>query len=124
VEISHVESLVGNRPGLGRNIAEAVLASGDRLVATARDPLHVEDLAKDHGLQLHVASRDLNNEGAAQFAVLVAVDDFGRLDVVVKTRVPFGVKTCPLEPGGMRNQAPDARRRSSRAAISTRSAKD
>jgi len=89
VEISHVESLVGNRPGLGRNIAEAVHASGNRLVATARDPLHVEDLAKDYGLQVHVAPRDVTDEGAAQFAVLVAVDDFGRLDVVVNDAGAF-----------------------------------
>jgi hypothetical protein len=30
--------------GLGRNIAEAVLASGDRLVAPARHPRRLEDL--------------------------------------------------------------------------------
>jgi NAD(P)-dependent dehydrogenase (short-subunit alcohol dehydrogenase family) len=31
--------VTGNETGLGRNIAEAVLTSGDRLVATARDCL-------------------------------------------------------------------------------------
>ena len=30
--------VTGSAIGLGRNIAEAVLESGDRLVATARDP--------------------------------------------------------------------------------------
>lgn len=30
--------VTGSASGLGRNIAEAVLESGDRLVATARDP--------------------------------------------------------------------------------------
>jgi NAD(P)-dependent dehydrogenase (short-subunit alcohol dehydrogenase family) len=30
--------VTGSASGLGRNIAQAVLASGDSLVATARDP--------------------------------------------------------------------------------------
>jgi len=32
--------LTGSASGLGRNIAEAVLESGDRLVAAARDTSH------------------------------------------------------------------------------------
>jgi len=38
--------MVGNRQRqrFGRNIAEAVLESGDRLVATARDPRRLDDL--------------------------------------------------------------------------------
>ena len=36
--MSKVWLVTGSASGLGRNIAEAVLASGARLVATARDP--------------------------------------------------------------------------------------
>ena len=36
--------VTGSASGLGRNIAEAVLESGDRLVATARDPRRLDDL--------------------------------------------------------------------------------
>lgn len=36
--MSKVWVVTGSASGLGRNIADAVLASGDRLVATARDP--------------------------------------------------------------------------------------
>jgi NAD(P)-dependent dehydrogenase (short-subunit alcohol dehydrogenase family) len=36
--MSKVWLVTGSASGLGRNIAEAVLAGGDRLVATARDP--------------------------------------------------------------------------------------
>ena len=36
--MSKVWLVTGSASGLGRHIAEAVLASGDRLVATARDP--------------------------------------------------------------------------------------
>jgi NAD(P)-dependent dehydrogenase (short-subunit alcohol dehydrogenase family) len=41
--------VTGSASGLGRNIAEAVLASGDRLVATARDPRRLEDLVLHSG---------------------------------------------------------------------------
>jgi NAD(P)-dependent dehydrogenase (short-subunit alcohol dehydrogenase family) len=36
--MSRVWLVTGSASGLGFNIAEAVLASGDRLIATARDP--------------------------------------------------------------------------------------
>ena len=42
----------------GRNIAEAVLASGDRLVATARNSGRLEDLVKKYGDQLRTAPLD------------------------------------------------------------------
>lgn len=60
-----------------------VLASGDRLVATARDPRRLEDLVKKYGDQVRTAALDVADEGAAYAAVQVAVDAFGRLDVVV-----------------------------------------
>ena len=44
--MSKVWLVTGSASGLGRNIAEAVLACGDRLVATARDPHRLEDLVK------------------------------------------------------------------------------
>jgi NAD(P)-dependent dehydrogenase (short-subunit alcohol dehydrogenase family) len=68
---------------LGRNIAEAVLASGDRLVATARDPRRLEDLVKKYGGQVRTAPLDVADDYAAKGAVQLAVDAFGRLDVVV-----------------------------------------
>jgi NAD(P)-dependent dehydrogenase (short-subunit alcohol dehydrogenase family) len=75
--------VTGSASGLGRNIAEAVLASGDRLVATARDPRRLEDLVQKYGDQIRTAPLDVADEDAAVRAVQVAVDAFGRLDVVV-----------------------------------------
>jgi NAD(P)-dependent dehydrogenase (short-subunit alcohol dehydrogenase family) len=75
--------VTGSASGLGRSISEAVLASGDRLVATARDPRRVEDLVDKYGDQIRTAPLDVVDEGAAQAAVRVAIDAFGRLDVVV-----------------------------------------
>src|SRR5579862_9469645 len=81
--MSKVWLVTGSASGLGRNIAEAVLASGDRLVATARDPRRLEDLVQRYGDQIRTASLDVVDEAAARAAVQVAVDAFGRLDVVV-----------------------------------------
>src|SRR5713101_1793194 len=81
--MSKVWLVTGSASGLGRNIAEAVLASGDRLVATARDPRRLEDLVKKYGDQMRTAPLDVTDEREAYAAVQVAVDAFGRLDVVV-----------------------------------------
>ena len=51
--------VTGSASGLGRNIAEAVLASGDRLVATARHPLRLEDLVQRYADQVRTARRNL-----------------------------------------------------------------
>src|SRR5882672_7588126 len=75
--------VTGSAGGLGRNIAEAVLASGDRLVATARDPRRLNDLVEKYGDQIRTASLDVSDENAARASVKVALDAFGRLDVVV-----------------------------------------
>jgi len=75
--------VTGSASGLGRNIAEAVLPAGDRLVATARDPRRLDDLVKRYGDRVRTATLDVTNEDASRAAVQVAVDAFGRLDVVV-----------------------------------------
>ena len=81
--MSKVWLVTGSASGLGRHIADAVLASGDRLVATARDPRRLEDLVEKYGDQVRTAPLDVADEEAAYAAVQVAVDAFGRLDVVV-----------------------------------------
>jgi NAD(P)-dependent dehydrogenase (short-subunit alcohol dehydrogenase family) len=81
--MSKVWLVTGSASGLGRNIAEAVLASGDHLVATARDPHRLEDLVEKYGDRVRTAPLDVADEDAAYAAVQVAVDSFGRLDVVV-----------------------------------------
>lgn len=75
--------VTGSASGLGRNIAEAVLESGDSLVATARDPRQLEDLVQKYGDHVRAAPLDVTDETAAHAAIRVAVNGFGRLDVVV-----------------------------------------
>jgi len=81
--MSKVWLVTGSASGLGRNIAEAVLASGDRLVATAREPRRLQDLVEEYGDQVRTAPLNVADEREASAAVQVAVDSFGRLDVVV-----------------------------------------
>src|SRR5712672_1023669 len=75
--------ITGSASGLGRNIAEAVLESGDRLVATARYTKRLDDLVKKYGDRVRAVPLDVTDESAAQAAVQTAVAAFGRLDVVV-----------------------------------------
>ena len=81
--MSKVWLITGSASGLGRNIAEAVLAMGDPLVATARDPHRLEDLVQRYGHQMRTAPLDVADEAAANEAVRLAVNAFGRLDVLV-----------------------------------------
>jgi NAD(P)-dependent dehydrogenase (short-subunit alcohol dehydrogenase family) len=76
--MSKVWLVTGSGSGLGRNIAEAVLASGDRLIATARDPRRIDHLVEKYGDQVRTAPLDVADEDAAAAAVRVAVDAFGR----------------------------------------------
>ncbi len=75
--------ITGASRGFGRALAEAVLAAGDRLVATARRPEQLADLVSRHGERVLPVALDVTDAAAARNAVRSAVDVFGRLDVVV-----------------------------------------
>lgn len=81
--MSKVWLVTGSSRGLGRDIAEAVLAHGDRLVATARRPEQLADLVERYGDQVRAVALDVADPAAARVAVDEAVKAFGRLDVLV-----------------------------------------
>lgn len=75
--------ITGSSRGLGRALAEAVLAAGDRLVATARDPSQLDDLKTRYGERVLALALDVTDPAAAGLVVKTAVETFGRLDVLV-----------------------------------------
>src|SRR5436190_1008866 len=81
--MAQVWLITGSARGLGRAIAEAVLAAGDKLIATARNPQQLADLVERYGENVRAVALDVTEERAAMAAVQLAVDVFGRLDVLV-----------------------------------------
>jgi NAD(P)-dependent dehydrogenase (short-subunit alcohol dehydrogenase family) len=75
--------ITGSSRGFGWELAKAVLENGDRLVATARRPEQLEDLVRRYGDRVRTYALDVTDAAAARAAVKLAVDAFGRLDVVV-----------------------------------------
>ncbi|QOY88343.1 oxidoreductase [Paludibaculum fermentans] len=80
---SKVWLITGSSRGLGRAFTEAVLAAGHRLVATARDPQQLAELVQQYGTNVRAVALDVTHSVMARSAVQTAVDEFGRLDVVV-----------------------------------------
>jgi NAD(P)-dependent dehydrogenase (short-subunit alcohol dehydrogenase family) len=75
--------LTGSSRGLGREIAEAVLAAGHSLVASARQPASLADLTERYGPRILSVALDVTDPAAAEAAVAAGVAAFGRIDVVV-----------------------------------------
>ena len=80
--MSKIWLITGSSRGLGRALAEAVLAAGDRVVATARKPEQLDDLVERYGEQVRAIALDVTDADAARAAVRTALDAFGGLDVV------------------------------------------
>ncbi|MBP2706373.1 SDR family NAD(P)-dependent oxidoreductase [Microbispora sp. RL4-1S] len=75
--------ITGSSRGFGRELAEAALSHGDRVVATARRPEQLDDLVRKYGDRVRPFALDVTDADAARAAVQLAVDTFGGLDVVV-----------------------------------------
>jgi len=75
--------ITGSSRGLGRALAQAVLDDGHKLVATARNPAQLADLAERYGDQVRTVALDVIDEQAAHNAIKAACEAFGRLDVLV-----------------------------------------
>jgi NAD(P)-dependent dehydrogenase (short-subunit alcohol dehydrogenase family) len=75
--------ITGSGNGLGRDIAEAALAAGDSVVAGARRTAELGPLVAQYGERVKAVTLEVRDEAAAKAAVQLAVDTFGRLDVLV-----------------------------------------
>ncbi len=75
--------VTGASRGFGRIWAEAALARGDKVAATARDPGSLAELAGRFGDAVIPLGLDVTKPDQVQQAVSQAHDRFGRLDVVL-----------------------------------------
>ena len=78
--MSRVWFVTGSSTGLGRVLCEELLAQGERVVATARNPADVAGLAGDSCL---TAALDVLQPDQIETAVAQAMERFGRIDVLV-----------------------------------------
>ncbi len=75
--------ITGASTGLGRVLAEQVLAAGGSVVATARKPEQLALLHEKYGQQALVLALDVTDEDSVENALAAAVEHFGRIDVLV-----------------------------------------
>jgi len=87
--------VTGSSKGLGRAIVERALNEGDEVLATARNPQDLDDLARAFPDRLETFSLDVTNPEDAAAAVEAALNAFGRLDVLINN-AGYGV-IAPFE---------------------------
>lgn len=74
--------ITGASSGLGKALAEAVLAKGDSAVITARRLEPLVEIAAGHGERALALQLDVTDAGARAAALKAANDRFGRIDVL------------------------------------------
>jgi len=75
--------ITGCSTGLGRSLAEEVLARGHQAVVTARDVAAVQDLADAHPDSALAVPLDVTDDEQVTAAVAAAEERFGGIDVLV-----------------------------------------
>jgi NAD(P)-dependent dehydrogenase (short-subunit alcohol dehydrogenase family) len=75
--------ITGCSTGFGRLLAQAALDRGDQVVATARNPATLSDMAKAFPKTARTTALDVTKAGDADKAVAMAEEAFGRLDILV-----------------------------------------
>lgn len=75
--------ITGCSSGIGRGIAQAVLAQGDQAAVTARDTRKLEDLAAEYPDRVLPLSLEVTEPESVDRAVRQVLDRFGTVDVLV-----------------------------------------
>ncbi len=88
--MSKVWFITGSSRGLGRSLAEAVLAAGDKVAATARKPEQLNYLLEKYPEQVHPLQLDVTSKEQIVAAVEDTIKKFGRIDVLVNN-AGFGI---------------------------------
>ncbi|KAI0072706.1 NAD(P)-binding protein [Panus rudis PR-1116 ss-1] len=98
---SRVWLVTGSSQGLGRALVEAILAAGEKVVATARNTASLQPLTSQYpSNQLLVAELDVTNQKHIECAFEATKEHFGRLDVIVNNAgygLSSEIETAPDE---------------------------
>lgn len=90
--------ITGASRGIGTEIAKAVLAAGDKLVATARNQTDLQQFGSSEDIL--TLSMDVTDEVQVKAAIATALEKFGQIDVLVNN-AGFGllgaVEECSAE---------------------------
>jgi NAD(P)-dependent dehydrogenase (short-subunit alcohol dehydrogenase family) len=89
--------VTGSSRGFGRALIRAALDAGDRVVATARQPGQLAEIAEQYGARVLPFALDVTDAGAARAAIAAGADRFGTVDVVVNNAGYANV--APIETG-------------------------
>jgi NAD(P)-dependent dehydrogenase (short-subunit alcohol dehydrogenase family) len=92
--------ITGSSVGLGQSTAKAALAAGHNVVATARDPRTLDDLASEFPDQVLVQRLDVTDAERAKEVVQAGAERFGRIDILVNNAGFSGVgsiEDMPME---------------------------
>lgn len=82
--------ITGVSSGIGRQLAEKALASGDHVIGTSRSADALPDLRARHSDHLHIVALDLTDAAAVRACVDDAFRRAGRIDVLV-SNAGYGV---------------------------------
>jgi NAD(P)-dependent dehydrogenase (short-subunit alcohol dehydrogenase family) len=82
--------ITGSSRGLGRSLTTAVLAQGDKVAATARDPKQLDDLKTQYPDLILPIQLDVTDNAQIAKAVEQTIRTFGRIDVLVNN-AGFGI---------------------------------
>ncbi|HVW13059.1 MAG TPA: oxidoreductase [Mucilaginibacter sp.] len=89
-EMTKVWFITGTSRGLGRSLTEAVLANGDKVAATARNPDQLNDLIEKYPENIYPIPLDVTDHEQVKTAVRQTIDRFGKIDVLVNN-AGFGI---------------------------------
>lgn len=82
--------ITGSSRGLGRSLTEAVLAAGDKVAATARNPEQLKELTEKYPDQVLPLKLDVTSQEQIITAIENTISKFGRIDVLVNN-AGFGI---------------------------------
>ena len=75
--------ITGSNSGFGLSLTKAVLAKGDKVIATTRHPEEIKDLVKQYPNTVKAVTLDITKADEISNAIDTAISTFGRVDVLV-----------------------------------------